>query len=124
MLGATLLLSGALKSIDGTAPVLAAGAYHLVPAWLALAVGAVLPALEVVVGAALWTGWQRRAAAIWALGLGLAFAAANGSALARGLAVDCQCFGGLGGGSPAVALGVDAGLIALALLVLSSTRRP
>ena len=29
LLGATLLLSGALKSIDGTAPVLAAGAYHL-----------------------------------------------------------------------------------------------
>ena len=95
---------------------LATAAYDILPAWMALVFGALLPALELVVGAALVTGWQRRAAAAWAVALGLAFAVANGWALSRGLAVDCQCFGGFAGSSVAASLAIDGGIVALGLL--------
>jgi hypothetical protein len=115
VLGLMFLASGALKSIDATAPVMATAAYDMVPGWVALAVGALLPAFELVVGAALITGWQRRAAALWAVLLGVVFAIANTVALTRGLLVDCECFGGLGGTSPATALWIDLVVVGLGL---------
>ncbi len=116
VLGIGLLASGSLKSLDAKAPVLAAAAYGIVPGWVALLLGAVLPALEIVVGLALLTGWQRRAAALWAGVLGVAFAVANGWALAQDLVVDCQCFGGLGGNSLPASLAIDVVVIVLALV--------
>lgn len=111
LLGGVLMASGALKSIDAKGPVLATAAYDMLPAWAALVLGSLLPALEVVIGAALLSGWQRRAAAAWAIVLGVVFAIANASALSRGLVVDCQCFSGLGGSSVATALWIDGGII-------------
>ena len=123
-LGFVFLLSGSLKSLDATGPVLATAAYDIVPHWIAWLVGALLPALELVVGAALLTGWQRRAAAAWAVVLGVTFAVANGWALSRGLVVDCQCFGGFGGTSLTASLAIDGAVVALGLLGLGLVRKP
>jgi len=57
----------------------------------ALAVG--LPVLEIVTGGMLIGGWLPRAAAFNAMALCSVFALALVSALARGLEVDCGCFG-------------------------------
>lgn len=118
VLGSILLVSGGLKSLDAEGTVMATAAYDILPAWMAFLLGAVLPALEVVIGAALLTGWQRRAAATWAVVLGVVFAVANSCALLRGLVVDCQCFGGVAGSSVATSLWIDCGIIAMGLLGL------
>lgn len=53
-----------------------------------------LPVFEVLVGSMLIIAWQKRAAAFSALFLTAIFGIALFSALARGLQVDCGCFGG------------------------------
>ena len=53
-----------------------------------------LPPLEMIVGGLLLSGWQRRVAALSALMLTGVFLLALGSAIARGLTIDCGCFGG------------------------------
>jgi hypothetical protein len=72
------------------------------------------------------TGWQRRAAALGAMLLSAGFAAAIGSALARGLELDCGCFGK---GTPSAAnlrlsLGRDAVFFAMAAWLYFRERRP
>ncbi len=123
ILGGLFMLSGGLKSIDGEGPIMATGGYDILPAWQVLLVGAVLPALEVVIGAALVVGWCRRGAAAWAVSLGVVFGIANGIAWLRGLIIDCQCFGGLGGSTPTSALGLDGLVIVLGVVVLIAERR-
>ena len=115
-LGLVFVASGGLKSIDALTPITATAAYDLLPAWAAVLIGAVLPALEVVIGAALLVGCHRRAAAWLAVCLGLLFVVANGMALSRGILVDCQCFGGLGGSSPARTIIVDMLVVGLGLV--------
>ena len=123
VLGCVFLASGALKSVDARMPVMATAAYDILPAWTTVLVGALLPAIELVVGAALLTGWHRRAAASWTVLLGLVFAAANGTAMSRALLIDCQCFGGLGGSSPMIAFLVDATVVVLGVFVFRGSRR-
>lgn len=115
-LGSVFLLSGGLKSLDAKGPIVAVAAYDILPGWGALILGSILPALEVVIGVALLVGWHRRAALAWAIVLGLFFAIANSWALARGLVVDCQCFGGLGSLSLTTSLWIDAGIILMGWL--------
>lgn len=59
-----------------------------------------LPPFEVIIGFLLIMGWQVRAAAFAVLVLSVMFAAALSSALARGIIVDCGCFGS---GIPSIA---------------------
>jgi uncharacterized membrane protein YphA (DoxX/SURF4 family) len=71
-----------------------------------------LPVFEVIVGVMLITGLRVRTAAFCALFLCVVFAIALGSALVRGLQIDCGCFGD---GAPSVvktwfALGRDVAL--------------
>lgn len=98
--------------------------YRLLPAGL-VPVGAVaMLGAEVVLGAALVLGlWLREAALLSTLLFAL-FTAAVGSALGRGLKIECGCFGA--GGSPATSLTLlrDVAFLALSgLLLYLSWRR-
>lgn len=122
--GGVWIWAGAAKLSDPYAAVLAVRAYQLLPAGLADTVGHLLPTLEVVVGAALVLGVLTRGAAAVSGLLFVAFIIGISSAWARGLQIDCGCFGG-GGFDPHAAsrypweIARDAGLLlASAFLVV------
>ncbi len=66
--------------------------YRLVPYALLHQAALLLPPLELVAGAALVLGWQRRGAALLCAFMLAVFIVAIGSALARGLDISCGCF--------------------------------
>jgi uncharacterized membrane protein YphA (DoxX/SURF4 family) len=68
--------------------------YRLLPDGMVGLVAVVLPMIEIVVAAALLSGVHAAGAAVVAAGLLLGFVAAMGQALARGIDLDCGCFGG------------------------------
>jgi uncharacterized membrane protein YphA (DoxX/SURF4 family) len=120
LLGGVFIASGALKLPDPAESVRAVRAYQLLPEAVVPAVGYGLPVLEVAVGLMLVLGVHLRLAAVVSAGLLLVFLVGVGSAWARGLTIDCGCFGGGG----AVAAGEtrygsevarDLGLLAVAL---------
>ncbi len=76
------------------------GAYRLLPEVLVAPIAFGPPALEISVGLLLLTGAFVRAAAIAAAVLLTVFIAAVASAWARGLSIDCGCFGGGGAVAP------------------------
>ena len=97
--GGVLLVAGAVKLPDSGASVRAVRAYDLLPEAVVPTVGYLLPVLEVVVGALLLVGLLTRGAAGLAVLLYLAFSIGIATAWARGLTIDCGCFGG-GGQDP------------------------
>jgi uncharacterized membrane protein YphA (DoxX/SURF4 family) len=96
VLGAVLVVAGALKIADPQASVAAVRAYELLPAGLATIVGWGLPFLELVLGLLLLTGIAVRPTALATAVLLGVFIAAVASAAVRGLSIDCGCFGGGG----------------------------
>jgi len=99
-LGAVAVVAGVTKMGDLPASVRAVRAYQLLPEGLAVLIGNALPLVEVIVGALLVLGLFTRVSAA-AFGLMLvAFTIGIGSAWARGLAIDCGCFGGGGAIDP------------------------
>jgi len=52
-----------------------------------------LPPFEVLIGLMLIAGWHVRASSLAVIGLSVVFGIALGQAIARGLVVDCGCFG-------------------------------
>jgi len=100
VLGAVLLVAGGLKVIDPQTSVQAVKAYELLPDGMARIVGWGLPFVEIGIGVLLILGLLTRAAAIVAGILMVAFIAAVASAAARGLSIDCGCFGGGGQVAP------------------------
>ena len=117
--GGVLLVAGALKLPDPAASVRAVKAYDLLPAGLAPGVGYLLPVLEVVVGVLLIVGLLTRGAAGVAALLYLAFSIGIASAWARGLTIDCGCFGG-GGQDPDAASAYPWDLARDGVLLLAS----
>jgi uncharacterized membrane protein YphA (DoxX/SURF4 family) len=99
-LAAVLLVSGVLKAIDPDATYVAVRAYAVLPkAGVALVAG-VLPWLEIALGLLLLVGIATRAVAVVAAVLMLVFMAGVTQAWARGLSIDCGCFGGGGAVDP------------------------
>lgn len=96
LLAGVLLTSGVLKLLDPDGSVRSVRAYQLLPDGLVAVVGYGLPALEVGLGALLLVGFTTRLAAAGAGLLMLAFVVGIVSAWARGLSIDCGCFGGGG----------------------------
>jgi uncharacterized membrane protein YphA (DoxX/SURF4 family) len=96
VLGAVLVVAGGLKVADPQASVAAVRAYELLPTGLATIVGWGLPFLELVLGLLLLAGIAVRPAALTTALLLVVFVAAVVSAAARGLSIDCGCFGGGG----------------------------
>jgi uncharacterized membrane protein YphA (DoxX/SURF4 family) len=122
LLGAVFVVAGVLKLPDPAAAVRAVRAYQLLSESLVGPVAFGLPVLEIAVGLALLLGVFVRTAAIASVLLLAVFIGAVGSAWARGLQIDCGCFGNGGqvaAGETSYPLEVlrDVGLLLVALTV-------
>jgi uncharacterized membrane protein YphA (DoxX/SURF4 family) len=98
---------------------MAVRAYELLPIALANFLGIVLPYLEIAVGILLIIGAAVRVSAVISGLLMFAFSIGIAQAWARGLSIDCGCFGGGGQVAPGTAnylpeLVRDAGLAFMA----------
>ena len=96
VLGGVILVAGALKVTNLGQSALAVRAYQLLPYDLAGYVGYALPIIEIVIGLLLVLGLFTRISALLGALLMLAFVIGIASAWARGLSIDCGCFGGGG----------------------------
>jgi len=96
VVGGVWLVAGLLKVGDGAGSVRAVRAYDLLPEAVVPSVGHALPAFEIVIGLALLAGALTRAAAVGSSLLFVAFIIGIASAWARGLQIECGCFGGGG----------------------------
>lgn len=116
--GGVWIAAGALKLPHLDDSVRAVRAYDLLPEAVVPTVGQLLPVLEVVVGLCLVLGVFVRGASVVSALLFVAFIIGISSAWARGLSIDCGCFGG-GGEIPDAAakypgeIARDVGLLAL-----------
>jgi uncharacterized membrane protein YphA (DoxX/SURF4 family) len=93
LIGLVLVVAGALKLPDPAAAERAVRAYRLLPEGLVAPAAFGLPVIEVAVGLALLAGVFVRTAAIAAAVLLAVYIAAIASVWARGLSIDCGCFG-------------------------------
>ncbi|MCW2815311.1 MAG: DoxX family protein [Nocardioides sp.] len=119
VVGVVWLWAGLVKLAEPLGSVRAVQAYDLLPTALTEPVGYALPAVEVVVGLALVVGVMTRGAAVISVLLFVAFVIGIASAWARGLEIDCGCFGG-GGYDPDAASQYPVDLARDAALLLAS----
>lgn len=96
LLGVVLLLAGYLKAKSPAQAQMAVRAYKLLPISIANIFGLSLPWLEIGAGVLLIVGIAVRYAALFGGLLMLLFVGAISQAWARGLSIDCGCFGGGG----------------------------
>jgi uncharacterized membrane protein YphA (DoxX/SURF4 family) len=94
------LVSGGLKALDPDQTYVAVRAYDVLPAAGVEPVAALLPWLELALGVLLLLGVGTRLAATASVALLLVFVAGVTQAWARGLSIDCGCFGGGGAVAP------------------------
>jgi uncharacterized membrane protein YphA (DoxX/SURF4 family) len=99
-LGGVIFVAGALKVTTPYKAAAAMRAYELLPISVANIFGYALPWFEVGLGALLILGVATRLSAISAGFLMIVFILAISSAWARGLSIDCGCFGGGGQVAP------------------------
>ncbi|WP_328424187.1 MULTISPECIES: MauE/DoxX family redox-associated membrane protein [unclassified Micromonospora] len=92
-LAAVWLVAGASKVGDLAASGRAVNAYQVMPYDVATVVGAALPFVELALGVLLLLGLATRLSAVVSAVLLVVFIAGIASAWARGLAIDCGCFG-------------------------------
>jgi uncharacterized membrane protein YphA (DoxX/SURF4 family) len=121
--GAVWIWAGMLKLPHPEQSVLAVRAYQLLPGDSATPVGHLLPVLEVVVGGCLVLGLLTRGAAALSALLFAAFIFGIASVWARGISIDCGCFGGGGYDANAAShypweIARDVGLLALSLYLV------
>jgi uncharacterized membrane protein YphA (DoxX/SURF4 family) len=101
-LGAVWAWAAIAKIADPDRAAIAVRAYRILPEVLVKPVAWGLPFLEIAIAVLLILGLRTRLAAILSLAVLAVFAVGVGSAWARGLSIECGCFGGGG-----VAAGVD-----------------
>ncbi|MET0763678.1 MAG: MauE/DoxX family redox-associated membrane protein [Blastococcus sp.] len=126
LVGGVFVVAGLLKLPDPAAAVRAVRAYRLLPEAVVAPVAFGLPAIEIAIGLALLVGVFVRTAAIASSVLLIVFLAAVGSAWARGLQIDCGCFGN-GGTVAAGQTAYPAEVLrdtALLVVALALARRP
>jgi len=95
-LAAVFLVSGALKAVDPAQTRIAVRAYELLPPDLVGPVATALPLVELVLGTLLLVGAITRWVALASGVLLVVLMTAVAQAWARGLSIDCGCFGGGG----------------------------
>jgi len=92
-LAAVWLIAGGTKVGDLAASGRAVNAYQVMPYDVATVIGAALPFVELALGLLLLAGLATRISAGVSAALLVVFIAGIASAWARGLAIDCGCFG-------------------------------
>ena len=92
-LAAVFLISGVLKAVDPDTTYVAVRAYDVLPKSGVAVVATVLPWLEIALGLLLLAGLATRVVAAVGGALLLVFIAGVTQAWARGLSIDCGCFG-------------------------------
>ncbi len=97
VLGGVWLVAGLLKVPDPAENVRAVRAYQLLPESVVPAVGYALPILEILLGICLLIGLLTRVGGVVSCLLLVAFIVGIAAAWARGLEIECGCFGGGGG---------------------------
>ena len=93
ILGGVLLVAGALKVTDPYSSATSVRAYQILPVDLANLLGFILPFAEVAIGVFLIVGIWVRLNALAGGALMIMFIIAIGQAWARGISLDCGCFG-------------------------------
>jgi uncharacterized membrane protein YphA (DoxX/SURF4 family) len=130
LVGGVWLVAGALKLGDPADSVRAVRAYQLLPESVVPLVGHALPVVEVLVGGCLLLGLLVRGSAVVSALLLVAFIVGIASAWARGLSIECGCFGG--GAGPAEnaqekypwEIARDVGLLLLSAWLVRRPRTP
>jgi uncharacterized membrane protein YphA (DoxX/SURF4 family) len=129
VVGGVWIVAGVTKLGDPAQSVAAVRAYQLLPGSTAQPVGQLLPVLEVVVGACLVLGLLTRWVSVASGLLFVAFIVGIASVWARGITIDCGCFGG-GGYDPNAAakypweIARDAALLLVSLGLVRWPRTP
>lgn len=95
-LAAVWLVSGGIKVSDLNQTYVAVQAYDLLPHGVVSVVAAAVPFLELGLGVLLLVGLGTRLVAVLSAVVLLAFIGAVAQSWARGLTIDCGCFGGGG----------------------------
>ena len=124
IVGIVFIIGGLVKIGSPAVTVVAVRAYEILPLGAATLWAYATPTLEILLGVMLIIGLATRMAAAIAGLLLLAFLGGIAAAWARGLSIDCGCFGGGGRvveGTTQYPLELlrDAGLLALAVVVIA-----
>ena len=99
--------------------------FRILPAAWIPELAVTLPALEAIAALAVLTGLLYRGGALCLTLLSLAFAGGVGAAMARGLDIDCGCFGSLAHSSASLPhLALNVGTAAAGIILLAWSRRP
>jgi putative oxidoreductase len=93
VLGAIFLISGLAKIADPVRFLLTLREFRLLPGMLESFLAVYLPWLEFLLGLCMVVGILHRTSALLLAGLNGIFILAIGSVMARGIEVDCGCFG-------------------------------
>ena len=117
LLGGVFVWAGAVKALDVPAFAGQVAAYQLLPYAWNYAVAATLPYIELLAGALLLANLRVKPAALLLILLNVLFIIVLASVVARGLSIDCGCFGADAGTTPLQALGRDIVLVLLAVAV-------
>jgi uncharacterized membrane protein YphA (DoxX/SURF4 family) len=123
VVGGVWIFAAAIKLPDPAQSVAAVRAYDLLPESVVPTVGHLLPVLEVVLGTLLVLGLLTRGAAVVSALLLVAFIIGIASVWARGLSIECGCFGGGGAKEGAESaypweIARDAGLLVLSVFLV------
>jgi uncharacterized membrane protein YphA (DoxX/SURF4 family) len=123
VVGGAFVAAGVLKLADPAKFAVDVSHYRLVPYELLNLVAILLPWIEVTTGGCVLAGVWLRAAALVITSLTAVFFVAIVSALARGLNIECGCFGTVGGQHVGlVNLAIDTTLFFLAVLLVRRSR--
>jgi len=118
LVGGAFVFAGVLKIADPAKFALDVNNYRLVPHEMINLVAILIPWIEVTAGSFVLAGIWLRAAALVITSLTALFFAVIVSALARGLNIECGCFGTMGGKHIGLAnLAIDSTLFFLAALL-------
>jgi uncharacterized membrane protein YphA (DoxX/SURF4 family) len=127
IVGGVLVTAGYLKAGHTAEARMAVQAYKLLPNGLAANLGYALPWIEIGVGILILLGAFIKYSGLFAALLMAVFVIAIGQAWARGLSIDCGCFGG--GGKVAAGqtrylqeIARDSGLMALGIYLFRNPR--
>ncbi len=124
VLGGLFIYAGVVKIVDPLGFAQDIRNYRLVGQSLSFIVAVVLPWLEVLAGVFLIAGIWKRGAALVITGLLVFFIVLTLVTMARGLDVDCGCFGSLSRKSGWGVVLEDLAMLALGLCLLMGPRKP